>query len=129
MVLAHSTPVGVQRKSMVLRRPQAQISGLWATDNSGQIWLNGVYTEFNTSDWGFAALSPFLIQSGFKEGLNQLEFRVYNSGGSANPSGLLVAGLKGVDDGTLNMPAVPEPSTLILLGMGALAFVFIRRRK
>jgi hypothetical protein len=70
---------------------------------------------------GFAGLSPFLIQNTvyyeyFKPGNNVLEFRVFNSTSVTpfpNPSGLLVANLRGVDDGSLEIPPVPEPSTLI----------------
>lgn len=105
-----------------------QISGEWATDNSGQIWVNGQDTGFNTIDWGFSQLSSFLLQDVFTPGINTLEFRVLNSGGSPNPSGLLVADLQAADDGTLTLPnpasPVPEPSTFIAGALLALPLGF-----
>lgn len=96
-----------------------QIAGQWATDNSGQIWLNGQNTGFTTEDWGFARLSPFVLQGAFSDGVNLLEFRVLNSATSPNPSGLLVANLAAAVDGSLTLPTippdtvVPEPSTFV----------------
>jgi len=111
-----------------------QIAGLWATDNSGQIWVNGQNTGFTTEDWGFTRLSPFVLQGMFRDGLNVLEFRVLNSANSPNPSGLLVANLAAAIDGSLTLPTVPpdtvvpEPSTFIGGALLSLPFVLAGRR-
>lgn len=90
---------------------KVQIAGQWATDNTGQIWVNGVYTGYNKDLWGFQQLDSFLLE-GFQTGNNTIEFRVWNQSG---PSGLLVAGLTANDDGTWipPEPALPEPSTVV----------------
>ncbi|HYG36442.1 MAG TPA: hypothetical protein VEC99_16730 [Clostridia bacterium] len=99
----------------------ARILGSWATDNSGQIWLNGQYTGFNKVDWGFSQLDSFLINSGFVQGINTLEFRVLNSTDTPNPSGLLVAGLHG-EYGEPLPALVPEPSTYLTAALLLLPF-------
>lgn len=114
---------------------KVRILGSWATDNEAQWWLNGVYTGFSKSPFGFSQLNSFGLQGGLVNGLNTLEFWVRNSGG---PSGLLVANLQITEDASLTLPTappvnasnapwsvtqttpVPEPSTLIA---GALLLV------
>lgn len=109
---------------------QVRIAGYWATDNSGELWLNGAYMGFNTSDWGFERLSPFLLDHGFRDGLNSLEFKVFNSGISGNPSGLLVAGMHGVDDGSITIPPpIPEPSTVVMGALMVLPVAWAARSK
>ena len=97
-----------------------EIFGYWATDNTGEIWVNGLYSGFNKGSWGFDRLDPFLL-SGFHSGENTIEFRVYNEYG---PTGLLVAGLEAADDGRFSdfePPAtIPEPSPVVA---GALLLV------
>lgn len=67
----------------------AQLSGRWALDNSGSIYLNGVDVDAGTSS--FESLFDFTIDHGFVEGVNQLDFVVYNyPWDGANPTGLRV---------------------------------------
>jgi hypothetical protein len=99
---------------------QLRVSGRWATDNNAEIWLNGQDTGINKALWGFVALDPFSIESGFIPGINILEFRVENDD-AGGPSGLLVADITPI--------LVPEPSSAILAVLAAaciLAFKFAR---
>lgn len=87
------------------------LSGSWATDNSGQIWLNGSDTGITKGDRGFESLDNFTITGGFIEGENTLEFRVINGiQETGNPTGLLVT----------NLSLVPVPATVPLgfIGLG-----------
>lgn len=54
----------------------ATISGQWMSDNAAEIHLNGVPTGQTTPAGGFTAWTPFLLQSGFVEGVNTLDFVV-----------------------------------------------------
>jgi hypothetical protein len=105
------------------------VTGKWSVDNSGEIWLNGVYTGIakgntSTDTQQYKTLDGFAINSGFQAGSNILEFRVYNlAGASGNPTALLVSDL----DATATV--VPAPGALLLgsLGMGLAGW--IQRRK
>jgi len=98
------------------------ITGQWATDNTGVIYLNGTSTGFTSSNFG--SFSSFTIDSGFVSGLNTLDFDVTNgpTGGPANPTGLRVE---------FSETAVPETSSLMLLGTGLVGVVVVEgfRRK
>lgn len=91
-----------------------QVSGLWAADNTSQIWLNGQFTGYQKGELGFRQLSPFVLEAGFLPGINSLVFRVENiettPPGWPNPTGLLVSGLAA--------NVVPEPSTPCLVAVG-----------
>lgn len=99
------------------------VSGKWATDNSGEIWLNGnntgIVRDFGSpGDYGFSTLEDFEISSGFKVGDNVLEFKVRNGypigqGGDPGPMGLLVT------DMTTTVVPVPGAVLLGLLGLSA----------
>jgi hypothetical protein len=106
------------------------VSGQWATDNSGEIFLNGISTgilrDFGVSgSYGFQSLVPFEITDGFIVGENKLEFVVRNGdptkphGSPPGPMGLLVT----------DMTVVPVPGAALLavLGLGA-AGVNLRKR-
>lgn len=101
----------------------ATFSGQWATDNSGQILLNG--TALANPSTGFTSWASFSSTGGtFNAGLNYLDFVVTNlrqNGG--NPTGLRVEFLNS------NVTAVPEPGTLGLLMFGFAALGVSRRRK
>ena len=105
----------------------AVIMGYWGSDNTSSIWLNGIDTGFN-QEFQFLELKEFILQVGqnisFLSGLNTLEFRVTNwdNGNHGNPSGLLVSGLYGTAS------PIPEPSTMLLFGLGLLVFSRISRR-
>ena len=93
---------------------------MWATDNYGAIWLNGVDTGLSKGLYGFQTLDAFEVNSGFLPGINSLEFRVTNEPNKSTPSGLLVANLTG--------HAVPLPATAWLLASGLVGLIGLRRR-
>lgn len=78
----------------------ALITGRWSSDNAGEIFLNGLNTGFTNGWLDFDKLLDFTISSGFRQGVNTIEFKVNNCFGSGvpNPSGLLVADLAGQAD-------------------------------
>ncbi len=102
----------------------ASLSGQWAADDSGTIFLNGVSTG-QAAD-GYGAYSPFTLTSGFQSGVNTLDFLVLEDGAGA--TGLRVDGI----GGTVSPAAVPEASStvslgaLLTLGLGGL---LLARRK
>ena len=66
----------------------ALIRGLWSTDNNGvDILINGKSTGYITPVEAYYGMFPFEITGGFTEGINTIEFVVYNLNG---PSGLRV---------------------------------------
>jgi hypothetical protein len=96
----------------------AVINGSWITDNIGEeILINGVDTGSYHPDEQFTTASPFTITSGFVPGLNTLDFIVCNAAGgssTSNPTALRVE---------MSGTATPEPSTLVLLGIGAISLL------
>ena len=91
----------------------AKITALLAADNGiADIKLNGV--SQGISGGGFGSLLGLTITSGFLPGKNTLDFIVNNSGG---PTALMVS-----ESGTAS--PVPEPSSLAVFGLAALAFCF-----
>ena len=82
------------------------VSGPWATDNYGEIFLNGTSTGFTKDLSGFTSFENFNITSGFKES-DTLLFRVLNH---SDRTGLLVT--------DLTAEVVPVPSSVILCGLG-----------
>ncbi|MFH2066756.1 MAG: VPLPA-CTERM sorting domain-containing protein [Pseudomonadota bacterium] len=100
----------------------AIITGNWSIDNTGEIYLNGVWTGVElTSATSFSTLHSFTINSGFVEGLNTLIFDVTNAG-SGSPTGLIVSGMSGTAD------PVPIPAAMWLFGSGLIGLISIRRR-
>lgn len=70
------------------------LTGSWASDNSAEIQINGVGTGVTQS--GFTAFNTFTVTGGFKEGINQIEFKVTNGDQAGGPTGLRVEGLTAV---------------------------------
>ena len=90
------------------------LTGEWATDNQGEIFLNGNSTNNVLGLADFQSLNFFTINSGFQNGINTLDYIVTNSAtGGGGPTGLRVANISGNYDVT----AVPwETDTLSLIG-------------
>lgn len=95
----------------------ASINGSFATDDGGQIFLNGV--DKGISSGGFGGLTPFTINGDFVQGTNTLDFVVNNGG--LNPSGLRVDGLGGsATAATVNLSTAYNQNTSSTLAHGNL---------
>jgi hypothetical protein len=111
-----SNPVGYYEYTLTFSIPGLQgVSGEWATDNSGEIFLNGASTGVTTGSTQFGALTPFSISGGFT-GNDTLVFRVYNE---HCQTGLLVSGLT----------TVPAPAAVVLASLGMGLVDWLRRRR
>jgi hypothetical protein len=81
-----------------------RLSGEWSTDNEGQdVLLNGVSTGFKNLG-GFVAYSTFNITSGFRDGVNELQFKVNNAG--AGYTGLKVRNIRALGTRKASQPPV-----------------------
>jgi hypothetical protein len=89
----------------------ASLSGFWATDNIGVIFLNGVYAGV-TNLAGPSVFTAFNINGGFVPGVNKLDFLVVNNGTTPNPTGLRVE-----IGGSVN---IAEPASVVLASLGML---------
>lgn len=99
----------------------AILEGFWSTDNAGSdILLNGISTGNSTTGGAYVALHAFSILSGFKDGVNKLEFLVHNN--SSGPTALRVQ---------ISGSIVPIPPALPLFGTGValLGFLGWRRKR
>ena len=98
----------------------ASISLNIASDNTCDVYLNGVHAGITTPFAGFASFSAYSINTGFINGVNTLDFSVYEPG--STPSGLRVE-----LTGTAN--AVPEPTVVVLAGLAGLSLIAVRRKQ
>jgi hypothetical protein len=116
-----------------LRPDSARIEGRWATDNFGDIYLNGVLVPGSHSPSGggdplvgFGDWSSFVITGGFIDGVNTLFFLVVNAGthpsDTGNPVGVRVEFISS------SALAVPEPNGLALLALAFVALAVVRVR-
>lgn len=106
------------------------ISGAWGVDNTGEILLNGI-TPVGTGTFdlptittdNFTQFHNFVITGGFVAGVNTLDFVATDVD---NLGGLNVNSLTG----TATPAAVPEPSSVVLAGIGILGVLGygLRRR-
>jgi hypothetical protein len=98
--------------------------GRLASDNTAQIFLNGVNTGTGASGTTccFDHFTSFQITSGFVQGVNRLDFVVTNEDcgpACVNPTGLRVE---------YRVAEVPEPATVTYFAVfGLLAFTLFRR--
>ncbi len=101
------------------------LSGRWAADNTGSLFLNGtLISQIATTTEGhrsWTTINP--VNTGFLAGANVLEFVVTNvQNPSGNPTGLRTELVSSVS-------AIPEPSSyaLLLAGLGVVGWVARRR--
>ena len=99
------------------------LTGQWAADDNSDtsdiIQLNG--NTIGVGNAGFGVWTAFGAGSGFVPGLNVLDFSVVNGGG---PTGVRVE-----MTGSYSLLAVPEPSSIILFGLGALGLLAVGRHR
>ncbi len=105
----------------------AVIVGQWSSDNSAQIWLNGVFTGVELNfERPFLSMHNFTLTGGFQPGVNTLDFIVNNwdcpGCNQSNPVGLRVLILEATAE------PIPEPATFALLGVGLIALGILARR-
>lgn len=100
----------------------AVIVGEWGVDNIGlDILINGVSTGINLLSpviSNFSELTPWLIDSGFVEGINTLDFVIQDVGS--------ISGFRANLSGTATL--VPVPAALIMFVSGLLSLVGMKIR-
>ncbi len=84
------------------------LSGMWATDNSAEIRINGVTDDDTTASEEFVALQPFQITQHFVSGINTLDFVITNGGEGDSPIGLRVEGLTATGQLAVDQRGLPR---------------------
>jgi len=107
----------------------AVIGGVWVALDSGPfITLNGFLVPVIPPADAFAPLTPFFFSAvggaDFLPGINSVRFHVINPGAADSDTGVQVQ-ITGTAD---PLEQVPEPSTLILLGIGLAGLCAARLR-
>lgn len=87
----------------------AFLAGSWATDDGGELYLNGADTGARSA--GFGGLVTFNLTSGFVSGTNVVDFRVVNGGTAPNPTGLRVENLRGTAKRSVVVGTAPRVVT------------------
>lgn len=103
---------------------QESIVGDWAVNTIGLILLNGQYVNNTTNLSGPTSLTSFSIPStaNFVTGENKLDFVVVNA--TAGSTGLYIGDIRGS-----YTPGIPEPSSVVLAGMGVAGLLVYRLRR
>lgn len=103
---------------------QESITGEWAASTYGLLFLNGVYVGNSTNLNGPTQLTPFSVPStaNFVSGVNKLDFVVVNAAQGA--TGLYVGAISGS-----YTPGIPEPSSVVLAGLGIAGMLVYRWRR
>jgi hypothetical protein len=96
----------------------AVLTGRWATDDDGAIFLDGVNTGIRRTNGWSSFSGSFTIVRGFLAGTNIVDFIVTNLGDRPNPTGLRVE-LSGTAD---RLPKPPVLSNPRFVANGVFAF-------
>lgn len=102
----------------------AKITGMIAADDQASIYLNGidVFDTVSTFSAPWSFFENFSITSGFINGINTLDIYVPNDVETPND------GPTGLQLDVAGTASVPEPSTVLLVGLGLATFALIQRR-
>lgn len=109
----------------------AELTGSWASDNNGCIYLNNVNTgDCTAAVGGFKTFDSFTITSGFVAGVNYLDFVIMNTGTTDSPTGMFLEISGTASTVTTNaITAAPEPPVFpALAGISLVGLAFALRR-